>query len=432
MFIRLLLLAAVFAVAGLGVPAIPAAALETSAPAINSLTLEEVLSRTLQGNPQLAAAAEELRAAAAEQRLADRLPNPELSISLENVAGDGTYEGSDAAEWTVELSQPLELGGKRGLRREFAGIRRDLADSEQLRSRADVLANARRRYTEALAAQVQLALAKEQAELAGKSLLAAEERVKTGKSPAIDRMRLQGEFALAKLAVEQAERTVKTANLRLAASWHAGEPDFDQVAGELGRLPGLPAFNEIEAALHQAPEAISLRLATALQTVELAQVKAACIPDPALTIGWRQFEESSENALIFGISLPLPLFNQGQDGVAAAGSRLGSVRAREQAVHRELLAQVHEAWQALADARAEAAVLGEQVVPGAAEGYAAAEFGYQAGKFGLVELLDAQRTLFETRQRQVAAQTAAHLAATELQRLLGRDPAAAASQPSSL
>jgi cobalt-zinc-cadmium efflux system outer membrane protein len=87
----------------------------------------------------------------------------------------------------------------------------------------------------------------------------------------------------------------------------------------------------------------------------------------------------------------------------------------------------------LTDARAEAETLASQVVPAAAEGFTAAEFGYRAGKFGLLELLDAQRALFEARQRQLNVQTAAHLAAIELQRLLGREPATViTNQPSSL
>ena len=63
--------------------------------------------------------------------LAGRLPNPELSVTLENVAGDGAYQGDDAAELTIELSQPIELGGKRQLRREAAELGRQLAANGQ-------------------------------------------------------------------------------------------------------------------------------------------------------------------------------------------------------------------------------------------------------------------------------------------------------------
>ena len=79
------------------------------------------------------------------------------------------------------------------------------------------------------------------------------------------------------------------------------------------------------------------------------------------------------------------MFNQGQDEVAAASSRFNSAKARELSTRNQARSTLRTAWQALTDARAEAETLVSQVVPAAAEGFAAAEFGYRAGKFGLLE-----------------------------------------------
>jgi cobalt-zinc-cadmium efflux system outer membrane protein len=276
-----------------------------------------------------------------------------------------------------------------------------------------------------------LSLVREQAELAEKSLAAAEERIKAGKAPTIDRLRLQGEASMARLAVVQAERTLETACQALAACWGEPAPDFTRVAGSLANLPGLPEFADVVKSLEQTPAAASRRLGALLHAKELEQARARRISDPRLTAGWRQFEESNEQALLFGFSISLPLFNQGQHEVAAASSRFNAAQARELSTRHQLHSTLRTAWQALADARAEAETLTSQVVPAAAEGFIAAEFGYRAGKFGLLDLLDAQRALFDTRQRQLDAQTAAHLSAIELQRLVGNEPAAVTSQPSS-
>lgn len=436
MLIRLTLLGAACALTGLSAfaalaaaePAVPQPSVQQSA-----LTLEEVLARTLAGNPALAAADAELRAVEAERRRAGRLPNPELAVSLENVAGEGTYHSTDAAELTVELSQPIELGGKRRLRRDAADLGRDLAANEQSRASADVLAAARQRYVGVLVAQEHLELVTEQAQLAEQSLAAAEARIEAGKAPLIDRLRLQGEVSLARLAVAQAERGLAIARHELAAVWGAQAADFSRVEGELGKLPDLPNLSDVEAVLEQTPAAASSRLATGLRANELAQARAGRMPDPSLTVGWRQFRESDDNVLLFGIAIPLPLFDRGGDAVAAASHRLSGAQAREHAESSEARARLRAAWQALADARAEAEVLGHQVVPGAAEGFAVADFGYRAGKFGLLELLDAQRALFEARQRQLSAQAASHLAAVELQRQLGGEASPAPNhQPPSL
>jgi len=424
MFLRFVPLGVLCALAGLGIQltAVAAAAEPTTLTAQESiLTLEEALSRSLQKGPNLTIATEDLRAAEAEAKLAGRLPNPELSVSLENVAGDGAYNGTDAAELTIELSQPIELGGKRRLRREASELGRQLAANGERLARADVQAETRRRFVTVLAAQEGLVLAREQAELTAKSLSAAEERIKAGKAPAIDRLRLQGEASQANLAVTQAERTLVTARQALAASWGDTQPDFDRVAGDLGTLPPIPAQDTVEATLEQSAAALNRRIATDLLGKELERAKAARIPDPTLTAGWRQFKESDADAWLFGISFPLPLFSQGQEAVAAAGSRFNSAKAREISARNEARTTLRTAWQALADAKAAAEVLDSQVVPAAAEGFAAAEFGYRSGKFGLLELLDAQRTLFAAKQQQLTARTECHLAAAELQRLQGAD-----------
>ncbi len=425
---RLIPLGALCALAGLLIAAPPSGlAAEAAGPQDKTvtLTLEEALNRTLTHGPELLAVMEELRAVEAEVVLAGRLPDPELSVTLENVAGDGVYQGSDAGELTIELSQPIELGGKRRLRREAAELGRQLATNEQKLAQAVVLAATRQRFIATLSAQEKLALAKEQAEVAAKTLAAAEERIKAGKAPAIDRVRLQGQVNLANLAVSQAERTLLTTRQELASSWNSSQVDFEQVEGDLGVLPNVPPWYALDATLEQTAAAINWRIATALRGVELEQARASRIPDPSVTVGWRQFNESDESAWLFGISMPLPLFSLGQESVVAASSRYHSAKASEANDRNQARVTLLSAWQALADARAEAEVLDSQVVPAAVEGFAAADFGYRAGKFGLLELLDAQRSLFEARQHQLKARTDCHLAAIELQRLQGVETATA-------
>lgn len=390
------------------------------------LTLQEALQRSLENGPELTVASEELRTAEAEVRLAGRLPNPELSIFLENVAGNGIYQDTDAAELTIELSQPLELGGKRRLRREAAELGRQLADNGQRLARAEVEAEAHRRFVAVLDAQERLALAREQAELTATMLSAAEQRIKAGKAPAIDRIRLQGEVSQAGLEVTRAERTLHTARQALAACWGDAQPDFERAEGDLGLLPTVPTSSAVDASTEQSTAALNRRIATELLGKELEQARAGRIPDPSLAVGWRQFNESDDNAWLFGISFPLPLFNQGEEAVAAASSRFNSARAREVRALNEARSALRTAWQALADARDTAEVFDRQVVPAAAEGFAIAEFGYRSGKFGLLELLDAQRTLCEARQQQLMARTDCHLAAIELQRLQGEATVATA------
>ncbi len=84
------------------------------------LSLEQAISKTLERNPELAAARPEIGKAQAQKRQAGFYPNPELAFELENFAGSGAFSGTGNAERTLTLEQEILLGGKIKKRRQVA------------------------------------------------------------------------------------------------------------------------------------------------------------------------------------------------------------------------------------------------------------------------------------------------------------------------
>ena len=68
------------------------------------------------------------------------LPNPELRFQAEDFGGSGSRPGFEKTETTLSLAQLIELGGKRGRRRELARLGRALADWTWNIARVDLLA----------------------------------------------------------------------------------------------------------------------------------------------------------------------------------------------------------------------------------------------------------------------------------------------------
>ena len=60
------------------------------------------------------------------------------------------------------------------------------------------------------------------------------------------------------------------------------------------------------------------------------------------------------------------------------------------------------------------------VLPAAQQAYDAATTGFEAGKFGFLDVIDAQRSLLQARARTLNTLVAAWQAATTIDRLLGR------------
>ena len=80
------------------------------------ITLAMALHRALAANPQLSAAEKEIGIAGGRRRQAGAFPNPEASFELDNAFGSRELQNLRDAETTLQLSQLIELGGKREAR----------------------------------------------------------------------------------------------------------------------------------------------------------------------------------------------------------------------------------------------------------------------------------------------------------------------------
>lgn len=384
-----------------------------------ALTFEEVLQKTLEQSPKLRIFSREVDARQAEIRQAGLRPNPELALEMENFAGSGSFSGTDSAETTVRISQLFELGGKRGHRQDLGRLERELAEGEYAVARAEVLAETRDRFVAVLAAQKRLALAEEQLDLSRKVLQTVEERIGAGETAALEGIRFQTLVAEGNLRRARAIEELSVARLLLATGWGRDTVDFASVRGTLEVDRALPDFSELSARLEQSPVA-DLRQGEARRAAGvLALERARGIPDITLSLGARNDGDTGDNGAVAAVAFPLPIFDRNQGAVAAARSRRAKAEEAARGAQLRLAAELAAGWQKLRTAHGEAAILRDEILPAAGKIFDAVTFGYQAGKFGFLEVLDAERTLFEAKSRYVDALSAYHGAVSELERLLG-------------
>lgn len=426
---------AVFGLLCFATPALQLCAAETAAmqpfisttppPALLSgaiLTLPAALESALQASPEVTVYAAEARASEAEIAQAGRLLNPEVAIEVANIAGSGDYGGFAAAETTVQLSQQLELGRKRQHRRSIAAVEHDRALRDLDIARIDLQARIARHFFVLLSAQEHLKLAEEQVLLATQTLAVVEEKIAAGRAPGVEKYRFQSALAEAHLLRGKAVLTLTAARQRLAEDLGRDEAALGAASGDLAILPVLPFYPELEAQISQSPEVVRRRIESEAKRQELALARANRLGDPTIDLGLRNFNDSGDNTLIFGLSLPLPLFDRNQGNIQAASHRLAAAQAQEASGVRRQRAGLAEAWQALAADSAEAQALRAEILPSAEQTFESARYGYQSGKFAMLEMLVAQQSLIESRERYLNVLTSAHLNAVELDRQLGRAP----------
>ncbi len=120
-----------------------------------------------------------------------------------------------------------------------------------------------------------------------------------------------------------------------------------------------------------------------------------------------------------GLSIPLPLFDRNRGGILAAHRKLDKAMDEQRAAENRLLAELAQNFQRLSAIHAEIATLRSDILPGARSAYEGATRGYQLGKFGILDVLDAQRTLFQARAQHLKALADYHRGSNDLERLIG-------------
>lgn len=396
---------------------------------VGLLTLPQAHALALLQHPKLAVFGWEMRAGEARTLQASLRPNPEVGLEVENFAGSGALQGFRGTEITIHLSQLIELAGKRQKRTRVAVLERDLVAWDYEAARLEVLTQVTQAFVGVLSAQEHLRLNLELVRLADDVLRTATERVRAGKVSPVEETKAQVALSSSRITLERTQRELDAARTRLVVLWGGSTPAFDSAAGTLEPGAAIPSAARLAERLAQNPDIARWVTEIAQRQAALDLAHAQRIPDPTLQGGVRHSRETGDTALVMAFSVPLPVFNRHQGGVSEARYRLAKAAEERRAAAVQVRTALAEAYGALASAFVEARRLQQEVLPGAQQAFEATNEGYRQGKFGFLEVLDAQRTLFASRERYLEVLAAYHKAVAAVERLIGEPLAASAEAP---
>ncbi len=390
-------------------------------PVVTFITIDNALQWMLAENQQLKAQQHAVLATDAEgQQFAVR-PNPELALEVEEFGGSGDYSGSDAMQATVSLSQVVELGGKRARRQQLAEQQRRVAEQQLAVTRSDLISETKERFTAVLVAKKQLKLAQNQLDQAAAVLSIVNEAVAAGKKAPIEALRFKSLATQAQIRYQTALTVLENSRVVLASSWNGKADDFGEVIGNLRVMPKLPKWDEIEQQLDRSPLLTLRQQQHQLAQAELALQKANRVNNLTVELGLKNDRSNDDTALLAGLSMPLSLFDRNKSGVAAASLRASQAQAQGNALRQQQRQQVMTTYRSATLIRQEIEALTSDLIPTEQIIFEAISYGYTQGKFGVIEVLDAQGRLFDSEDRYIEALTRYHQQFSELGRLLGNE-----------
>ncbi len=400
------------AIALLGALAPAGRAVAEPAPAFAALLLQ-----SRETAPRLAEAAASVRQAEGLARQAAARPNPTASLEYENFNGSGPFRGTDQAETTFSIGQPLELGGKRGARVAAGRAGLEAARARLAQSRADygfALADA---YGQAEAAERQVALAQEGLTLAEEVLRVARALVEAGKEAELRSLQAQAAVTSARAALDAARAERTGAFARLTALSGSAAPFTSLSQSLLTEANSTLPRRDIDVLTTPAVVAAEAEREAAARRVRVDRTRA--VPDVTVSGGVRRFSGDDSTALVAGFSVPIPVFDQNRGNITAAQGELQGAEARLNAARLDAQADLRTGLFQVDAAltRVSAATESETT---AVEAYRLTQIAYEAGKAPLVELLNARRALADARAQTIEAQLARLRAEAGLARLQGR------------
>jgi len=379
-----------------------------------AITLQQALALALLHNPGLAGTSWDVRMAEARRLQASLPPNPEIGFDMDIFSPIGQ------AERALQVGQLIFLGGKLQRQAKVAALERDLAGWDYEAKRITVFTETAKAFVALRAAQEKVDLAEEIVSVSEKMAETAGERVRLGKASPLEEMKARVELGNARIELEQARQAVPAARKRLAALWASTDPQFERAEAAFDVTGAIPSAEQLAVLLAQNPDVARWATEMALRQAVLRLERAKAIPDLMLAGGWKRQGESGRDGGVINVAIALPIFDRNQGGIREAEYGVAQALQDRRAAEARAYSELAEGYQAYATAHATALILKNDVLPQAQKAFEASREGYRQGKFGYLDVLDAQRTLFAARIQYVEALADYYAAAANVEGLIGQ------------
>ena len=370
-------------------PSLPTAELVKS-----NLTLADLESMAMQNNPALHEAAALVEAAQGNWVQVGLPPNPVIGYSGQQLSSHGQAE-----QQGIFLGQKFVTGKKLRLNRQVADWELQRVERELEAVRLRVLTDVRIGYYDVLIAQRRRELAADLVRISEQGTKAAQLLFEGEEVSEADPLRARVEAEMAQILLQTSTNQHVEAWRRLIAVLGMPELAHQRLKGELKPDGIALSWQEtLQQVLSESPE-----IAAAIADVEATQwaverAYAEVKPDVDVQAVFQDDRGTGSSNGNLQVTLPIPIINRNQGRIQQAEAQAA---AAERAVDRlalDLQTRLAAAFQRYESARNQVEKYSRTggILENADRTLELIRTGYQAEEFGVIELLAAQRTYFQT------------------------------------
>lgn len=393
--------------------------------------LDHLVALALRDNLDLASATQRIREQRALRRQMAANRYPSLAITGSHQQGRSASDGHDEDYfYGLDLSWEADLFGRLGALQQAAEANLQAASADYQALRVSLIAEVASTYLQYRLAQREVEIAGRAADSQAQIARITRVRFDQGTASGFDVERLDTQLAVTRAAIPEARQRAEAARYALAYLLNAEQPRIDAVLA--GRAAPLAPRDERLLALLELP-ASSLRARADVRAAELRLRAADSSLDAARALRYPQLTLGALVGFEQGAGVPAwTLSGQALQPLFDFGRIRANIDAGDALREQAWLAYQASLIQALRETRSaiSAYVQGlhrqrllDAASQSAGNATALAQRQYDAGTVSLIDVLDAERTQFDTQLEQQRAFTDVALRWVEIYRTLGLAPA---------
>ena len=378
------------------------------------LSLADAVRKALESDLRPDAARAAVAAARTERAISALRPADTVSLEFENFPGIGIASEIENLEVTGRFSRVWERGGKRDARTALAERAVDVAAAGLDISRANIAFEIQSLYVELAIISEQIALAEQRLAAARDAEKLIARRVEAARDPLLAGSRATTDALVAEGEVARLTTEADALKAALADYWE-GQPDFSAGLCGLKQSSNDHADHSLDVSL--SPELARLDAARRQADAAIRVAEAERIADVTWSAGVRKFGTDESVGVLGGVSIPIGSASRAAPLQQRAASQARQLDAEAEALRQSLLRDSARLERAALGALSALAAIDTGPLPEAERAVSLANEGYARGAFSYLDVLDAQRLLFDLREQRLDYLRTFHLAEAALARI---------------
>lgn len=385
------------------------------------LTIEKAVSLAVQNNPELKTLHYEIDALGAAKIQSGLMPNPDFEVEAENIFGSKDFNGFDNSEITAVLSQDILLAGKISKRVKVAETNISLAEWDYETKRIEIITDIRKAFQQALAVQLLIEKNEELIKVSKEFVVNLQKRAYAGKISPAEVSRAKIILNSLRIDLNRLKSEYENYKSELLSLIYQPDLTIDELIGELEYPVDVPSYDSLLNQLTNNPKLKRYESEYDKQTAIVNLEESKAVPDLTISVGFKRLNDAKANTFLVGASIPLLIFDRNQGAIQEAKIRVDQKQREYFSVKNRLTLQLNVLYKRLNTLIETAAQLNSESIPEAEDAFQIIKEGNLVGRFAIIDVLDAERTLFELQNQYLNIIGQIHSTQIEIEGLIAKE-----------